>query len=232
MYTFTIVVQLCVVLHIKIVSALLSKSNKRILSNSVENTWIKITTFRLTKSIFVLCFDDSSDLVCHQIILRIIIKYWNLSNRSSSLRTLGISTISQHSRTSWLVQTLLLVNSSGTFYLIVRPNGRRNFNTITGNRIEVNASFHTLQFCCKRTYYSIVITNLHYSNLITVISSAFLEDGHFVKWVIYVKNKNKCGLSLFFVDLIRQENSNGILYKYLSNTVSLLNTKVIIEIER
>jgi hypothetical protein len=72
--------------------------------------------------------------------------------------------------------------------------------------------------------HSVIIRNLHHSTLCTEISDALSEEGHSVKQVINVKNKNKRGLPLFFVNLNRHDKNNDIF-----NITSLLNTVVKIE---
>lgn len=108
-------------------------------------------------------------------------------------------------------------------YLIVYPRGVYNYNTILTHLKDTDSSFHTFQAHVNRSF-RVAIRNLHHSTLCSEISLALSEEGHSVKQVINVKNKNKCGLPLFFVDLNRQNNNNDIF-----NITSLLNTKVIIE---
>ncbi|KAL4120678.1 hypothetical protein QTP88_013326 [Uroleucon formosanum] len=62
-------------------------------------------------------------------------------------------------------------------YLIVRPNGRDNFNALANYLMETNANFHTFRPPVDRPF-SIVIRNLHHSTLSADISTALLEEGH------------------------------------------------------
>jgi hypothetical protein len=110
---------------------------------------------------------------------------------------------------------------STSSYLIVRPNGRVNFNLLSNYLMEINASFHTFRSHCQRPL-RIIIGNLHHSTLSADISSALSEEGHLVRNVHNVK-KNNCPLPIFFVDI--EPNVNN---KYIYIT-SLLSTKVVIE---
>lgn len=58
----------------------------------------------------------------------------------------------------------------------------------------------------------------------TDISVDLLEEEYLVEQIFNIKNKNKCGLQLFFVDLKRQDIDNDVYIIYH------LNLKVIIEI--
>jgi hypothetical protein len=73
-------------------------------------------------------------------------------------------------------------------YLIVRPNGRVNFNLLSNYLMETNASFHTFRRHCQRPF-RIVIRNLPHSTLSADISSAWSEEGHLVRNVHNVKKK-------------------------------------------
>lgn len=108
-------------------------------------------------------------------------------------------------------------------YLIVRPIDRISYNTIIQHLMDTNASFHTFLPRQLRPY-RIVIKNLHHTTLCTDISTALLDKGHSVKHVMNIKNKNKCALPMFFVDLFPQNNNKDVL-----NITSLLNTIVVIE---
>lgn len=72
--------------------------------------------------------------------------------------------------------------------------------------------------------YRVAIRGLHPSTLITDISSTLDEQGHQVKHVHNVKDKNKRPLPLFFVEIYPNENNVEI-----HNIKSLLNSKVTIE---
>jgi len=108
-------------------------------------------------------------------------------------------------------------------HLIVQPTGRTNFNKIIDHLHETNASFHSYTPRHLRTY-MVVIRNLHSTTLSNDIVSALAELGHSVKHIYNAKNKNKCPLPLFFVDILTQDNNKDIL-----DIKSLLNTKVLIE---
>ncbi|KAF0764094.1 Uncharacterized protein FWK35_00002499 [Aphis craccivora] len=108
-------------------------------------------------------------------------------------------------------------------YLIVQPTGRLNFNKIIDHLHKTNGSFHSYTPRHLRTY-RVVIRNLHFSKLSNDIVNALAELGHSVKHIYNAKNKNKCPLTLFFVDILTQDNNKDIL-----NIKSLLNTKVLIE---
>jgi len=112
---------------------------------------------------------------------------------------------------------------STSHYLIVRPSDRISYNTIIEHLMDTNASFHTFLPRQLRTY-RIVIKNLHHTTLCTDISAALLDKGHSAKHVMNIKNKNKCALPMFFVDLFPQNNNKDVL-----NITSLLNTIVVIE---
>lgn len=112
---------------------------------------------------------------------------------------------------------------STSHYLIVRPSDRISYNTIIQHLMDTNASFHTFLPRQLRPY-RIVIKNLHHTTLCTDISTALLDKGHSVKHVMNIKNKNKCALPMFFVDLFPQNNNKDVL-----NITSLLNTIVVIE---
>lgn len=108
-------------------------------------------------------------------------------------------------------------------YLIVQPTGRQNFNKIIDHLHETNASFHSYTPRNLRTY-RVVIRNLHFSTLSNDIVSALAELGHSAKHIHNVKNKNKCPLPLFFVDILTKDNNKDIF-----DIKFLLNTKVLIE---
>lgn len=112
---------------------------------------------------------------------------------------------------------------STTSYLIVYSKDIKNYNSIMKHLEDTKASFHTYQPNVLRSF-RVVIRNLHHSTTCMEISAALSEEGHSVKQVINAKNKNKCALPIFFVDLNRQDNNNDIF-----NITSLFNTKVIIE---
>jgi hypothetical protein len=73
-------------------------------------------------------------------------------------------------------------------YLIVRPNGRVNFNLLSNYLMETNASFHNFRPHCQRPL-RIIIRNLHHSTLSADISSALSEEGHLVRNVHNEKKK-------------------------------------------
>lgn len=105
----------------------------------------------------------------------------------------------------------------------MQPTSRINFNKIIDHLHETNASFHSYTPRHLRTY-RVVIRNLHFSTLSNDIVGALTELGHSAKHIYNVKNKNKCPLPLFFVDILKQGNNKDIL-----NIKFLLNTKVLIE---
>lgn len=108
-------------------------------------------------------------------------------------------------------------------YVIIQPANREYYNKIIDHLHDTNASFHSYTPRHLRPY-RIVIRNLHFSTLSNDISSALAELGHSVKHVYNVKNKNKCPLPLFFVDILTQNNNKDAL-----DIKFLLNTKVSIE---
>jgi hypothetical protein len=90
---------------------------------------------------------------------------------------------------------------STTSFLIIHAKGVQNYNTIMNHLRDTGACYHTCQPSVYRSF-RVIIKNFNHSIFCTEISDALSEEGHFLKQVINVKNKNKRGLSLFFVDLI------------------------------
>uniref|UniRef100_A0A2S2Q6Y6 Nucleic-acid-binding protein n=1 Tax=Sipha flava TaxID=143950 RepID=A0A2S2Q6Y6_9HEMI len=109
---------------------------------------------------------------------------------------------------------------STTSFLIVHAKGAKNYNTIINHLRDTGAYFHTYQPSIYRSF-RVVIKNLHHFTLCMEISNALSREEHTVKQIINVKNKNKRGLLLIFVDLNRHDNNNDIF-----NITSLLNTIV------
>ncbi|XP_060870450.1 uncharacterized protein LOC132944915 [Metopolophium dirhodum] len=97
-----------------------------------------------------------------------------------------------------------------------------NFSAFTNELTRLTGP-NAFTSCVNRSF-RVAIRNLHHSTLCTEISVALSEEGHSVKQVINVQDKNRRGLPLFFVDLYRQNNNKDIF-----NITSLLDTKVIIE---
>jgi hypothetical protein len=89
-------------------------------------------------------------------------------------------------------------------FLIVLPQGRENFNIIAEYLTENDASFHIFM------PYKIVIRNLHHSILISDISDALDELGHFATRVVNVI-KNGRPIPLFFVNLKPNTNNKEVL---------------------
>jgi hypothetical protein len=114
-----------------------------------------------------------------------------------------------------------LVISQPLLILFYVPEIR--YSTIINYLLETDTSFQTFLSRHNRPYI-IVIKNLHHSTLCTDISASLLDKIYFVKLIINMKNKNKCAIPIFFVDLIPQVNNINV-YK----VISLLNTVVIIE---
>ncbi|KAE9537986.1 hypothetical protein AGLY_005958 [Aphis glycines] len=108
-------------------------------------------------------------------------------------------------------------------FLIVHPQGRENFSTIAKHLMETDACFHTFMPSIYRPY-KIVIRNLHHSTLISDISDALDELGHFISCVINI-SKNGHPLPLFFVDLKRNTNNKEVL-----SLSSILHTKIKVEL--
>ena len=126
--------------------------------------------------------------------------------------------------------TLINITSPNIFtcrafssYLKIQPLSRLDYNSILDYLHQTDASFHTYTPRHLRTY-RCVIRNLHHSTLVPDIINALADLGHNVKYVHNAKNKDRVPLPLFFVEILPQDNNNGIL-----SISSLLNTKVSIE---
>jgi len=222
----------------------ISKPNKRNLSNSSTSPKVddkKSKVFVTPNCYAVLCSDDSSDHVFNTPINSATARNETLGpakpnieqpmlDKQDSSPTAPPFYISNISNFSAFTKELTRLTGPDAFtckstksFLIVYPRGILIYNTILPHLKETDASFHTFQARVNRSF-RVVIRNLHHSTLCTEMSVALSDEGHSVKQVFNVKNKNKCGLPLFFVDLNRQYNNNEIF-----KITSLLNTKVLIE---
>lgn len=216
--------------------------NKRNLSNSSISPKVadkKAKKFVTPNRFAALCPDDSCDNVFNtpRVTARnekpdptkqnIVQPTLDTNDVTPTVPPIYISNISNFSAFTNVLTRLTGPNAftckSTKSYLIVYPRGLPNYNTIMNHLNITDSSFHTFQARINRSF-RVAIRNLHHSTLCSEISDALSEEGHSVKQVINVKNKNKCGLPLFFVDLYRQNNNNDIF-----NITSILNTKVIIE---
>lgn len=117
-----------------------------------------------------------------------------------------------------------ITNSNGFTYrltpshLIVQPTSRINFNKIIDHLHKTNGNLHSYSPRHLRTY-RVFIRYLHFSTLSYDIVSALAELGHSTKHIYNVKNKNKCPLPLFFVDILKQDNNKDVQdIKFLLNT--------------
>lgn len=112
---------------------------------------------------------------------------------------------------------------STSSYLIVRPDGRSNYNIILKHLKDTNASFHTFLPPRHRSY-KIIIRNLHQSTLIPDIIDALSEIGHSARRVVNV-SKNGRRLPIFLVELEPDSSNKEIL-----NTSTLLHTIIKVEL--
>lgn len=91
-------------------------------------------------------------------------------------------------------------------HLIAQSTSRINFNKIIDHIHKTNVNFHSYSLHHLRTY-RVVIRYLHLSTSSYDIVSALAELGYSTKHIYNVKNKNKCPLPLFFVDILKQDNN-------------------------
>ncbi|KAL4119870.1 hypothetical protein QTP88_012632 [Uroleucon formosanum] len=118
-------------------------------------------------------------------------------------------------------------------YLIVRPNGRDNFNALANYLMDTNASFHTFRPPVDRPF-RIVIRNLHHSTLSADISTALLEEGHIygklVSDVEYIKEVFLVTSNTLFQDFANKneiiKHIQGLPISRIINTILCINGEI------